>query len=199
MRLAFAVALVITLGSTEIERAQQMARSREAERAQFHRKYLFDLPGDTVTQIEVITEFRRLVMMTEDHLRLGDQMFSRGVRAAEAALAPTRGMLTLKAKLRFHPLNTYADLPAVRLALGPPATSNTATTGAPLEVLDTKVTGEHSPPFKTRDGHTVSILTGAVLQTDIPASRAAQTTRAVGVVLEGRELVRTPIDFGGLD
>src|SRR5204862_4399305 len=73
MRLAFAVALVITLGSTEIERAQQMARSREAERAQFHRRYLFDLPGDTVTQLEVITEFRRLVMITEDHLRLGDQ------------------------------------------------------------------------------------------------------------------------------
>jgi hypothetical protein len=199
MRLAFAVALVITLGSTEIERAQQMARSREAERAQFHRKYLFDLPGDTVTQIEVITEFRRLVMITEDRLRLGDQMFSRGVRAAEAALAPTRGMLTLKAKLRFHPLNTYADVPAVRLALGPPATSNTATAGALLEVLDTKVTGEHAPPFKTRDGHTVSILTGAVVQTDIPASRAGQTTRAVGVVLEGRELVRTPIDFAGLD
>ena len=47
MRLAFAVALVISLGSTEIERAQQMARSREAERAQFHRRYLFDLPGDS--------------------------------------------------------------------------------------------------------------------------------------------------------
>ena len=199
MRLAFAVALVITLGSTEIERAQQMARSREAERAQFHRRYLFDLPGDTVTQLEVITEFRRLVMITEDHLRLGDQMFSRGVRAAEGALAPTRGMLTLKAKLRFHPLNTYADVPAVRLALGPPATSNAATAGAPLEVLDTKATGEHSSPFKTRDGHTVRILIGAVLQADIPTSSVGQTTRAVGVVLDGRELVQMPIDFAGLD
>ena len=112
MRLAVAIALVAALGSTEIERAQQTARGRDAERAQFHRKYLFDLPGDTVTQIEVITEFRRLVIITEEHLRNGDQMFSRGLRAAEAAIAPTRGILTLKAQLRFHPLNTYADIPA---------------------------------------------------------------------------------------
>jgi hypothetical protein len=72
MRLAVAIALVVAVGGAEIERAQQVARSRDSERAQFHRKYFFDLPGDTVTQVEVITEFRRLVMITEDHLRVGD-------------------------------------------------------------------------------------------------------------------------------
>ena len=85
MKLAVAIALVTAMGTTQIERAQQVARSRDAERTQFHRKYLFDLPGDTVTQIEVVTEFRRLVMITEDQLRAGNQMFSRGLREAEAA------------------------------------------------------------------------------------------------------------------
>src|SRR6185436_12591166 len=107
MKLAFAIALVAALSTSDIERAQQVARSRDSERTQFHRKYLFDLPGDSVTQIEVVTEFRRLVMITEDHLRIGDQMFSRSVRDAEAALAPVRGVLTLKAQLRFNPLNNY--------------------------------------------------------------------------------------------
>jgi hypothetical protein len=193
MKLAVAIALVTAVGGADIERAQQTARSREAERAQFHQQYLFNLPGDTVTQVEVITEFRRLVMITEDHLRVGDQMFSRGLRAAEAALAPTRGLMTLKAQLRFSPLNTYAAIPAFQLALGP------AATGEPLVPLDTKVTGQYSLPFKTRDGHTVSILTGAILQGEFPASRLGQDARPVGVVLDGKELVRVPVDFARLD
>jgi hypothetical protein len=204
MRLVVALAFVATVGSAEIERAQQVARSRDAERTQFHRKYLFDVPGDPVRQIEVITEFRRLVMVTEDHLRLGDQMFSRSVRDAEAALAPTRGLLTLKAQLRFHPLNTYAAIPAFRLAIGPPTPPASAFPAAPpvaaaLVALDTQVTGQYSMPFKTRDGHAVSILTGATLQADIPPSRVGQASRPVGVVLDGKELVRTPIDFARFD
>jgi hypothetical protein len=193
MKLAVAIALVTAIGGADIERAQQVARSRETERAQFHQKYLFNLPGDTVTQVEVITEFRRLVMITEDHLRVGDQMFSRGVRAAEAALAPTRGVMTLKAQLRFNPLNTYAAIPAFRIALGPAAASE------PLVALDTKVTGQYSLPFKTRDGRTVSILTGAILEADVPASRIGQDARLLGVVLDNQELVRVPVDFARLD
>jgi hypothetical protein len=192
MKLAIAIALVTAMGTAEIERAQQVARSRDGERTQFHRKYLFDLPGDTVTQVEVITEFRRLVMITEDRLRVGDQMFSRGRREAEAALAPTRGVLTLKAHVRFNPLNTYAATPPLRLALGTAVTE-------PLVEIDTQVTGESSLPFKDRNGKTASILTGAVLQADFPASSVGQTTRLVGVVLDGRELARRSIDFSRFD
>ncbi len=188
-----AVALIAALGSTEIERAQQTARGRDTERAQFHRKYVFDLPDSTVTQLEVITEFRRMVMITEDHLRFGDAMFSRSVRAGEAALAPTRGILTLKAQLRFHPLNTYAAVPAFRLAIGKPAPD------APLSSLDTQVTPQYSLPYKIRNGRTASTFTGAVLQADVPASRIGQTARPVGVVLDGRELARTTIDFTRVD
>ena len=191
MKIAFAIALITALSTTEIDRAQQVARSRDGERAQFHKKYLVNLAGDTVTQIEVVTEFRRLVMITEDHIRAGDQMFSRGTRAAEAAMAKTRGVLTLKALVRFNPLNTYADVPPLRLTLGTAAT--------PLVELDTQVTGQSSVPFKIGGGRTATILTGAVLQADFPASRVAQTTQLIGVVLDGKELARTSIDFARLD
>jgi hypothetical protein len=195
MRIAVAVALVAAMSGAEIDRAQQVARSREAERVQFHRGYVFDLPGDTVTQLEVITEFRRLVMITEEHLRLGDQMFSRGSRAAEEAMAPTRGLVTFKSKLRFHPLNTYATVPGFRLALGPAGSPATA----PLAALDTKVEGEFSQPFKDRAGKNVTALLGATIQADIPASRIGQAIRPLGVVLDDKEVARVSVDFAHLD
>lgn len=198
MRIAAAVALVAVLGNAEIERAQQMARSRDSERAQFHRRYVFDLTDATVTQLEVITEFRRLVLTTEEHLRLGDQMFSRGLRAAEAAMAPTRGLATFRARLRFHPQNTFADNPPFKLALGPETAPGT-TARAPLAALDTQVTSEHSPPYKDRGGKRVTALVGATLQSDIPASRIGQGIRPLGVMLDGKEVVRVPVDFGRLD
>jgi hypothetical protein len=199
MRIGVAVALVAAMSGAEIDRAQQVARSREAERVQFHRGYVFDLPGDTVTQLEVITEFRRLVMITEEHLRLGDQMFSRGSRAAEEAMAPTRGLVTFKSKLRFHPLNTYATVPGFRLALGPAGSTATSAATAPLAALDTKVEGEFSQPFKDRAGKNVTALLGATIQADIPASRVGQAIRPLGVVLDDKEIARVPVDFAHLD
>jgi len=199
MRLVCAVALVVTLGGSEIERAQQVARGRDAEREQFHRRYLFDVKDDTVTQIEVITEFRRLVLTTEDHLRLGDQLFSRGLRAAEAAMAPTRGLLTFKSKLRFHPQNNYVEIPDFRFALGPAASSTMPAATSALEVLDTDVSGEFSEPFKSRGGKKVKAILGATLRADVPASNIGQVTRPLGVVLDGKEIVRTAVDFARLD
>jgi hypothetical protein len=195
MRIAVAVALVAAMSGAEIDRAQQVARSREAERVQFHRGYVFDLPGDTVTQLEVITEFRRLVMITEEHLRLGDQMFSRGSRAAEEAMAPTRGVVTFKSKLRFHPLNTYATVPGFKLALGQAGSPATA----PLAALDTKVAGEFSQAFKDRAGKNVTALLGATIQADIPTSRVGQAIRPLGVVLDDKEVARVRVDFAHLD
>ena len=199
MRAAIAIALVATMGGAEIERAQQVARSRDSERAQFHRRYIFDLTDDTVTQIEVITEFRRLVLATEEHLRLGDQMFSRGSREAEAAMAPTRGLVTFKSKLRFHPLNTYADVPPFKIALGPAASTLASVAASPLTPMDTQATGESSQPFKDGGGKRVVALLGATLQAHIPSVRIGPGSRLLAVVLEGREIARVPVDFGRLD
>ena len=199
MRIAIAIALVATMTGAEIERAQQVARSRDGERAQFHHRYVFDLKGDTVTQIEVITEFRRLVLTTEEHLRLGDQMFSRGLREAEAAMASTRGLVTFRSKLRFHPLNTYADVPPYKIALGSAASSAAPLATSPLTAIDTQATGESSQPFKDRGGKNTVALLGATLQADVQASRIGQGVRPLGIVLDGQEVARIPVDFGHLD
>src|SRR5215831_20530968 len=104
---ALGVLLVSPMGGPDIERALSLARARDADRQQFHRRYLVDLPGPAVTQIEIITEFRRLVIIAEEHVLRGDSMFTRGLRAAEEAIKPVRGIVTIKAQVRFNPLNTF--------------------------------------------------------------------------------------------
>ena len=192
MRLLLSFALVLSMSPGEIERAQQMARSRASEREQFHRRYVFDLRDATVTQVEVITEFRRLVLITEEHIFRGDWMFSRGTRSAEQALAPSRGMVTIRAVVRFNPLNTYITPPPYLLALGADAAG-----GIPA-LLETQVTPQYSAPFKAR-GKTLSSLTGATLEAEVGSVQLGQASRIVAVMFEGKELARTTVEFGRLD
>ena len=192
MRLACAaVALVVSMSGNDIERALAMARARDAERQQFHSRYLFNLTDPAVTQIEVITDFRRLVMIAEDHVLRGDFMFTRGVRGGEEALAPTRGTLTLRAQVRFSPLNTFAALPDYALAVGGPSGS--------LVRVDTSATPQMSTPIKNRQGKTLSSLLGETLESNLPASGVGQAQRLVVVTLENKEVARVTIDFGRLE
>jgi len=191
MRLALAVALVTAMSGTQIERAQQVARSRESERAQFHARYLFTPRHDTVVQIEVVTEFRRLVLITEQHLFAGDQMFSRGLREAQQALAPTKGVMTLKAQLRFHPQNAYVTVPDFKIALG-------RTPAGPLSsLLDTHITGDFATQPKNSKQN--APVTGATLEAKIDTMQIGQAALPIGVVLEDKELARTVVDFARLD
>jgi hypothetical protein len=191
MRIVTAIAMVVTLTGSQLERAQQTARGRDSERAQFHGRYVFKPVNDTVIQIEVVTEFRRLVLITEQHLLAGDQMFSRGEREARAALAPMRDLVTLKAQLRFHPQNAYATVPDFKIALGE------APSGGLTNQLATKITGDTAPPPKNPRERTT--FTGAVLEASLGSAQIGQATVPVGVVLDGRELARAVVDFGRLD
>jgi hypothetical protein len=193
VRLLLSFALVLSISPGEIERAQQMARSRASEREQFHRRYVFDLRDATVTQVEVITEFRRLVLITEEHIFRGDWMFSRGTRSAEQALAPFRGLVTIRAVVRFNPLNAYITPPPYLLALGANETG-----GIPA-LLETRVTPQYSVPFKAHDGKTRSALMGMTIETEIGSAQLGQASRIVAVMLEGKELARTTVEFGRLD
>jgi hypothetical protein len=193
VRLLLSFALVLSMSGGDIERAQQVARSRDSERAQFHRRYVFDLHDATITQIEVITEFRRLVLVTEEHIFRGDWLFSRSARAAEQVLAPSRGIVTIRALVRFNPLNTYIAPPPYQLAIG-----TNAPGGVPAPI-DTQVTPQYSVPYKLRDGKTLTSLVGATLAADVASVQLGQTGRIVAVTLDKKELARTAVEFGRLD
>jgi hypothetical protein len=193
VRLLLPFAIVLSMSGSDIERAQQLARARDSEREQFHRRYVFALRDATVTQIEVITEFRRLVLVTEEHILHGDWMFSRSVRSAEQALAPSRGMVTIRALVRFNPLNAYITPPPHLLAIGPNASG-----GAPSP-LETRVTPQSSVPFKGGNGKMLTSLVGATLEADVAAVQLGQSSRVVAVTLDGKELARATVEFGRLD
>src|SRR5262245_47133868 len=180
------------MSGSEIERAQQVARGRDSERQQFHRRYVFPLTDAAVTQIEIITEFRQLVLTTEEHIFRGDWLFSRSVKSGEEAIASSRGLVKIRAMVRFNPLNTYITPPPYLLAITPNAT------GAPV-ALETQVASQFSTPFKGRGGKTVSSLVGAALEADVASLQLGQATRIVAVILDGKELARTTVEFGKLD
>ena len=193
MRLLLPFALVLSMSGSEIERAQQVARGRDSERQQFHRRYVFDVKDDTVTQIEVITEFRRVVLVSEEHIFRGDWLFTRSVRSGEQALAPTRGLTTIRATVRFNPLNTFITPPAYLLAM------STGAGGSVPSVLETTVTPQMSVPFKARDGKMLSSLVGATLEANLPSTELGQLTRVLAVILDGKEVARATVEFGKLD
>ncbi len=191
MRLLFAIALVVSMNANDIERAMAVARSRDQERQQFHSHYVFTLPDPAVTQIEVVTDFRRLEQIAEDHVLRGDWMFTRGVRAGEDALAPTRGTVTIRAQVRFNPLNTFVVLPDYRLAVGTPS--------GQMIPVDTHVTPQFSNPFRNRQGKTVSSLLGATLEANVPSESIGQAARPIAVTLDGNEVARAIVDFSRLE
>lgn len=88
---------------------------REARQA-FHDRYA-RTPGGVVTRISLVSEFRRVVLRTEEHIRLGNRGYS--VRQMATELEPWRGVLEVIVDLAFHPQNTYAAVPLIDVLLVP--------------------------------------------------------------------------------
>jgi hypothetical protein len=65
--------------------------------------------SDAVSRAEIITEFRRAVLIVREHADQGEYGFTE--RDLEKALAPWRGLVTIVIELRLHPLNTYTQPP----------------------------------------------------------------------------------------
>src|SRR5436190_15254821 len=69
------LALVWPMTQAEMERALTTGRAFDAERARFHQPYVLAINDPTVERIEIITEFRRVVLFAEEQIRQGDHMF----------------------------------------------------------------------------------------------------------------------------
>jgi len=66
-----------------------------------------------VARAEVITEFRRAVLLVRERAEQGEYGFTE--RDLDRALAPYRGLVTVVAEIRLNPLNTYVTPPAFNL------------------------------------------------------------------------------------
>jgi hypothetical protein len=99
--------------------ALRLGRSQdEAVYGAFTRGYA--LPAaDPVDSAEVVTEFRRAVLLVRERARLGEFGFTE--RDLNVAIAPHLGLVTFIVQARLNPMHTYAKPPAYELyvATGP--------------------------------------------------------------------------------
>jgi hypothetical protein len=66
-------------------------------------------PTDTIEHAEIVTEFRRAVLMVREKALGGDYAF-RDAQLAKA-LEPFKGLVTFIVRARLHPLNTFVKPP----------------------------------------------------------------------------------------
>jgi hypothetical protein len=105
-------------------------------------------PAGPVSRAEVITEFRRAVMIVREHANQGEYGFTE--RDLERAIAPYRGLVTLVIDVQLNPLNTFVKAPAYNLYIQTGATTKplaprnferTALFGVPMASPGSPLTG----------------------------------------------------------
>ncbi len=110
-------AVDVHLDPEAIDQAIVFARqATRSERAAFHEGYLRS-PGDQVRRISIVTEYRRVVLLMEEKMRVLDRNY--GVRQMTEALTPYRGLVEIIVELQFHPQNSYVRVPLVDVLLVP--------------------------------------------------------------------------------
>ncbi len=180
----------IDFTDADFRRAVTIASSSENVRARFHEPYRVPVSDSTVEQIEVITEFRRFVMASEDESLLGNWMIARGGfdskgRTLKEVLQPFRGQVSIRTRVRFPPLHAYVAMPAVDIMIGEPSF-------LPLDATRT-------PMINTADGIAAGTMTGAIIETFFNAPSFHDRTLPLRILFEGKELVRTAVDFSKLE
>lgn len=104
-----------------IRQAIAVARQLDPVRTAFHARYTVALADLTFERVEVITEYRRVVMTAEEHLKV-DQLWD--VTKAKPVLAPYRGLVSFVLWIKFPPQNLLVQpqlvpLPNYELILYP--------------------------------------------------------------------------------
>jgi hypothetical protein len=66
-------------------------------------------PSGIVDSVEVVTEFRRAVLIVREHANQGEYSFS--AQDLTRAMAPHDGEITFIVQARLHPLHTFAGVP----------------------------------------------------------------------------------------
>lgn len=73
-------------------------------------------PTDTIEHAEIVTEFRRGVLLVREKAMGGDYSFREAQLAK--ALEPWKGFVTIVVRARLHPLNTFMKPPTYDLYVG---------------------------------------------------------------------------------
>ncbi len=156
--------------------------------ARFHQDYTIALGGPRLDSLEIVTEFRRVVLASEERARMADITW--GAREAQLMLRPWRGTVSLLLQVTFPPNNTYRDMPHYGIVLyaRPGATTPGRVEPIDLQATPRYVSGQPAPPG-------TPILGGRVQATFDARDLDLRATYLAGIELDGREMRRAEVDF----
>lgn len=188
-----AAPIQVNLDRAAVAEALRVGRSSgPAVLEPFHAAYRVPVDDPVVREVEVVTEFRRLVQLTEERERLRDASWDEA-RAVNAASA-FRGLVDVAVRLQFSPQNTYRSTPNYSLVVygrregrGP----SSAILPVDSRSRSAYVSGQPAPPG-------TPILAATVTATFDAARLARPGHHLVGILLDGREVRRVAVDFGSL-
>ena len=179
------------LGSEDIRRATELARwpHTDAERQQFHARYVVAVnspmvDGFSVERIEVMTPFRRLELIAEEHARINDLFARGGLHDAEEALKPWRDQVSILAHLRFDLTKAILGVPEVAIAVE-------GTVRVFPFAVDSQ--GVYNGPWDRQ------VLVGGIVEATFDLQDVDQTTRPVVVISSGKDIARAPVNFGAIE
>jgi hypothetical protein len=121
MRATLLLALVVVLSSAAVfsrtAGAQGVSLREALALGRTHDDALFESfnksyelsPSGTIDRAEIVTEFRRAVLIVREHALQGEYAF--GADALAKALAPHKGLVTFIVQVRLNPLNTLVKEP----------------------------------------------------------------------------------------
>src|SRR5919204_2988867 len=183
-------AINLTVTHADIERALALSRwpHTDTERVRFHDPYLTILEprmmfnpnltagSVTVEQLEIITEFRRLELIAESHVRLNDSFGRGGIEDAVEALRPWRGRVAIDAHLGLP--NHKGTIPESEIALS----------GVGIQ----RAYIAHPPVIYAKTGLSPQILQGNIVEAVFDGIAVGQVPRIVTVIVSGRQVARVP-------
>ena len=103
------------LGVRLIDEAIGIGDSRiQAVRVRFHRPYRIPIASPPIDYVDVVTPFRRVVLLAEERASAGGRLLQ---REAFALLENRSPQLELRVEATFHPLNAFAGVPAYDVLL----------------------------------------------------------------------------------
>jgi hypothetical protein len=185
-----AAALNLRLTPADMQRALTLARwpTTDRDRSLFHERYLVPVNGPTVEYfavrtLEVVTEFRRLELIAEEHARINDTFGRAGLHEVEEAFRPWNGRLTIIVSLVFDPTRYITGVPPVDMAL------EGSTLIAPIETTRKGVYGAGPNP----------VLVGCTVESIFDSEAIGQEARPVFIHRGGNPIARPLIDFARLE
>jgi hypothetical protein len=189
------------MGPRLVDEALSVGQSRiDSVRTRFHQPYRLQVARPPVDYIDIVTPFRRVVLMAEERSRLGIRGFTQP--EAIAALGSQATVVEVRVEMTFHPQNAFVGVPAYDVELVTTAADGRV---APRQMdliprfgarVDAALPSPAGPPSRPGTG---GPLTGGTIAAAF-AIAALNSTGVYDVVVgeQGKELARAPMNFASL-